>query len=365
MRRSFSLISILLVAGFPAACSFSTASEAQIRMDGGGVGSVDVRQQSDGSNTFEADANVTCVKTNPQATNVPPDILIVFDRSGSMEEDLTGMACGGAGCGATSKWTIATTTMSSFLPTVENAVNWGLKLFATPGSGRNNDVCGVSMTAEVPPAGANSAPITALLASPTVTPNSSTPTTLAIRNATNYLKTLTDPNPKFILLVTDGIPTCGKAMCAAGVNVGNGSTMQCDDANAIAMVKTVHDEGYPTFVLGVGTSGSPGDGTLSQMATNGGYPRNDTPAYYPIDKAADLTAAFQAITGMVGKCFFAISPALKSGQTVTSVTADGTPLAPGDYTLVNTNGVQLMGQKCDDFTNGTIKKIEVQVSCNG
>jgi hypothetical protein len=358
MRRSLSLISILLAGGLPAACSFSTASEAQIRMDAGGLGSVDVRlPQNDGNNTFESDANVTCVMTNPMATNVPPDILIVFDRSGSMQEDLTGMSCGNAGCGATSKWTVATTTMSNFLPTVESAVNWGLKLFASSNS------CTVSTTAEVPPRANNAAMVSTRLGS--TMPGSSTPTTAAVRNAANYLKTLNDPNPKFILLVTDGIPTCGTSMCATGVNVGTGSTMQCDDANAIAMVKTVHDEGYPTFVLGVGTSSSPGDGTLSMMAVNGGYPRNASPSYYPVDQAADLTAAFQTITGMVGKCFFAVSPALKAGQSVTGVTADGTDLAPGDYMIVGNNGVQLVGQKCDDFTNGSIKNIAVQVSCNG
>lgn len=358
MRRSFSLISILFAAGLPVACSFSTATEAQIRMDAGGLGSIDVRMQNDGSNTFESDGNVTCVKTDQMATNVPPDILIVFDRSGSMTEDLSGMACASGDCGATSKWTIATTTMSTFLPTVENAVNWGLKLFAS-----SNNACNVSATAEVPPRTANAAMISTRLGS--TRPGSSTPTTAAVRNAANYLKTLTDSNPKFILLVTDGIPTCGMSMCATGVNVGTGSTMQCDDANAIAMVKTVHDEGYPTFVLGVGTSGSPGDGTLSQMAVNGGFPRSGTPSYYPIDQAADLTAAFQAITGMVSKCVFSVSPPLKTGQSIMSVTADGMNLAPGDYMILGNTGVQLIGQKCDDFTNGTIKKIAVQVSCNG
>jgi hypothetical protein len=364
MGRSFSLISILLAAGFPVACSFSKATDSEIRMDAGGPGSVDIRlPTTDGNNTFESDALVTCVGTTPQATNVPPDILIVFDRSGSMQEDLTGMSCGNAGCGATSKWTIATSTMTNFLPTVESAVNWGLKLFASPSGG----TCDVSNTAEVPPRATNATMITTALAARTSAPGSSTPTTKAVRNAANYLKTLTDPNPKFILLVTDGIPTCGTAMCAPGVNTGGGmgSTMQCDDANAIAMVKTVHDEGYPTFVLGVGTSSSPGDSTLSQMAVNGGYPRNDTPSYYPIDKAEDLTAAFMAITGMVSKCFFAVSPPLKAGQAFTGVTADGTDLAPGDFMIVGNSGVQLLGQKCDDFTHGTIKNIAVQVSCNG
>jgi len=358
MKRSFTFVSLLLVAGLPVACSFNKASEEEIRMDAGPV-TVDVRLpgNGDGNNTFESDANVTCVATNPMTTNVPPDILILLDRSGSMNQDLTGAPCTN-GCGANSKWSITTTALAAYLPMVEASVNLGLKLFA---SGSNS--CNVSTTAEIAPRANNAAMINNRLAMTQA--GSSTPTTAALMNAANYLKSVPDANPKFILLVTDGIPTCGKDMCAAGVDLGGGSMTQCDDANAIAMVKAVHDMGISTFVLGVGTSSSPGDGTLSQMAVNGGFPRNDTPAYYPIDKPADLTAAFQAVTGMVSKCFFTVSPPLSNGQAVTGVTADGNDLAPGDFMIVGNNGVQLVGQKCDDFTNGTIKKIELQVSCNG
>jgi len=358
MRRSFTFVSLLLAAGLPVACSFSKATEDEIRMDGGAV-KVDVRLpgNGDGNNTFESDANVTCVATTPMATNVPPDILIVLDRSGSMNEDLTGMSCTN-GCGATSKWTITTTALANYLPMVEATVNLGLKLFA---SGSNS--CNVSNTAEIPPRANNAAAINNLLT--TTRPGSSTPTTAAVTNAASYLKTVTDSNPKFILLVTDGIPTCGKDMCAAGVNTGGGNMTQCDDANAIAAVKAVHDMGISTFVLGVGTSASPGDATLSQMAMNGGFARSATPAYYPIDKPEDLTAAFMAVTGMVSKCFFTVSPPLNNNQTLTGVTADGNDLSRDAYMIVGNNGVQLVGQTCDDFTNGTIKKIELQVSCNG
>src|SRR3954468_2541875 len=130
MTRSLGLMPLMAVAGaLPLACSFHTATEADIRMDGGIT--VDVRLPSGSGSTFESDANVTCVKTSPMTSNLPPDILIVLDRSGSMKEDLTGLSCGTAGCGATSKWTIATSTLATFLPTVDTNVNWGLKLFAS------------------------------------------------------------------------------------------------------------------------------------------------------------------------------------------------------------------------------------------
>jgi hypothetical protein len=358
MGRLISLVSMLVMVGLPAACSFSKATEAEIRQDGSVGIDVHLPNGGDGNNTFESDATVTCVKTSAMTTNLPPDILLVLDRSGSMREDLTGMACGNAGCGATSKWTIATTTLEAFLPTVETTVNWGLKLFA---SGNNNN-CTVDTRADVAPGPMNAGMIMTRLGQ--AMPGSSTPTTAAMMNAATYLKTLTDPNPQFILLATDGIPTCGMSQCAPGVNAGN-NTMQCDDANAIAMVKAVHDMGFPTFVLGIGTANSPGDATLSMMAVNGGYPRAATPNYYPIGSAQDLTDAFKAITGMVGNCFFAISPALTPTQFVTGVTADGRDLTSADYMLVGTTGVQLIGQACMDFTAGNLKNVAVQVSCNG
>jgi len=187
--------------------------------------------------------------------------------------------------------------------------------------------------------------------------------------ASAYLKTLNDGNPKFILLATDGIPTCGSAMCAAGVNTG-GSLTQCDDANAIAAVKSVHDnDGIPTFVLGIGTANSPGDSTLSQMAVNGGFPRASTPSYYPIGSADDLTQAFQAITQTVGQCFFSVTPVPKSATDITGVTGDGNPI-PQDgtdgwtfVTMGGASGVQLNGKSCDDYKNKVIQSVVVQLPC--
>lgn len=362
MGRSLSLCSILLAAALPAACSFSKASEGDLFPDGSAPVDVNV-PNNDGGGGLISDAMVTCAEANPQTKNLPPDVLIVLDRSGSMNEDLDGNTCmGNAGCGANSKWSIATMTLASYLPTVETTVNWGLKLFASP----TGNSCSVSNGADVAPKTMNAAAITQRLSQTTA--GSSTPTTAAMNAAATYLKGLNDGNPKFILLATDGIPTCGMSMCAAGVNTG-GSTNQCDDANAIAAVKSVHDnDGIPTFVLGIGTANSPGDGTLSQMAVNGGFPRNGTPSYYPIGSADDLTQAFQSITQTVGQCFFSVTPALGANQAIGGVSYDGGTIpqdATNGYSIVGQNGIQLNGQSCDDFMSGKIKDVRVLVDCNG
>ena len=376
-KRSF-WMGLLAVSTVLGGCAFKKASPGAITGSGGtqgdddggmdlasGMGTDIIAPPMIDAPQFEAEASQNCIEANPTTMNLPPDVLIVLDRSGSMTEDLDGNTCpGNGGCGTTSKWSVATTTLGTYLPTVETTVNWGLKLFA---SGNSGGTCTVSSGAEVMPAPMNASTITQRLSM--VQPGSSTPTTMALMAASAYLKTVNDGNPKFILLATDGIPTCGTAMCAAGVNTG-GSLTQCDDANAIAAVKSVHDnDGIPTFVLGIGTANSPGDGTLSQMAMNGGFPRAATPAYYPIGSADDLTQAFMAITQTVGQCFFSVTPVPKSASDITGVTGDGNPI-PQDgtdgwtfVTMGGASGVQLNGKSCDDYKNKVIQSVVVQLPC--
>jgi len=356
MTRSTFVISCLVLAPLFAACTFSKADG----QGGDGGISIDVgHPPGDGPIGFEADSMPSCVATTPQAVNLPPDVLIVLDRSGSMKDRIDGSTCKG-GCGADSKWTQMTNALVAFIPTVQTTVNWGLKLF---GSSAGDGTCDVSVTADVAPSTMNAVAIQSAIGQ--ALPGSSTPTTAAVTNAAAYLAGVADGNPKFILLATDGIPTCGTAQCAPGV-ITMGNQAQCDDANAIAAVTTVHDKQHiPTFVIGIGTAAGGGDATLTSMAQAGGFPRAGTPAYYPVESAAELTAAFQAITGMVSSCTFSIAPALKTDQQISGVKADGRLLAPGDFTIIGDSAVQLVGQACADFTAGIIKTIAVQVDCIG
>ena len=47
-----------------------------------------------------------CATFPKSSSKLPPDILIVLDASGSMNEDQTNTSCGNQGCGATSKWAL-------------------------------------------------------------------------------------------------------------------------------------------------------------------------------------------------------------------------------------------------------------------
>lgn len=215
---------------------------------------------------------------------VPPDILIVLDRSLSMAQTIDGMSCDGGLCGENSKWSLLTAAIEQALPMQGDSVRWGLKLFPHG----NTQSCPVAEGTDIAPALSSPTAIDTLLG--VTAPTGSTPTTAALMSAGRYLSGLNDGAPKFILLATDGVPTCGNAACAAG------GAAQCDDANAIAAVQAVHDVlGIPTFVVGIGTDIGGGESTLQQMAVAGGFPRAASPSYYPVASTADLTAAFQMI----------------------------------------------------------------------
>jgi hypothetical protein len=323
----------------------------------GSVTPVDVQAPPDtsGKDAFQADSSTTCVKTTPQTMNLPPDVLIVLDRSGSMAQGTDGKNCAAdnSNCVGGNKWAQMVTSVTGFLPTAETTVNWGLMFFAD--LTKNRDNCSVGTVADVPPATMNAGPITAAIGRTSAA--TATPTTAAVTNASAYLRGLTDASPKFILLATDGLPTCGTAACMDGT-----TAKTCDDANAIAAVAQAFTDGIPTFVIGIATSGF--ETTLNAMATAGGTARmGGDQAYYPVASAAELTAALNAIKQQVGTCFFGISPIDPKTMKISGVNADGSALPAGSFTAVGTTGVRLEGQACQDYTDGKIKKIEVQVDC--
>src|SRR3954453_12771410 len=122
----------------------------------------------------------------------PAQILIVLDRSGSMNEIVTGTVG--------SKWVNVTGALNETLTATNGTVLWGLKTFPAPTG------CAVADGVEVPIAAMNATPIaTAMMP---IVPNGSPPTALAVTKAIEYLKGLGTNTPKYIVLATDGLPNC-------------------------------------------------------------------------------------------------------------------------------------------------------------
>src|SRR5262249_7454193 len=136
----------------------------------------------------------------------------------------------------------------------------------------------------------NVAPIAAAIAGRTAanggtSSSGNTPTRAAENAAVSYLSSLTDMEPRFILLATDGLPTCPPR-----------ANMTLDDSpGAVQAVADARAEGIGTFVIGIGALPT-ADDTLSRMAMAGGYPRAaSATAYYPVSSTDDLIAALNEV----------------------------------------------------------------------
>ena len=321
-----------------------------------------------GADSTGADRN--CGEKSKTATKVPPEILILLDRSGSMNEDIKGGTCNdggigvGANCGATSKWALMVLAINQVVMETEADVNWGLKFF--PDNTTNS--CNVSTTAAVPVGAGNAGAIaSAIMASTSanagvMTGYNNTPTRSGMVGATTYLQSVTTTNPKFILLATDGVPTC------SALGVGG-----MDDAASEAAVAAANTAGFKTFVVGIATGGS-ADLTLSTLANAGGLPRQGTPSYYPVSTAADLAAAVRTFIGAANTCTFQVGPAPTDDGTTdvnrivvygdgVEIKIDTTHTNGYDYTDSTHQSIEVHGPQCDQIKTGAIKKVSVNFIC--
>jgi len=289
------------------------------------------------------------------AQRVAPDVLIVLDTSASMNDGFDG-ACAG-GCGATSKWAAAVSAIDSVAELNKYTVNWGLALM-TSGTG---DVCTAGGVA-VPLGQGTSTPIADALTRRSnafaLAAPGNTPVRASIPLAMNYLLGLTDTNPKFILLVTDGVPDCKQ---------GEADPLASDGMGAVEAIGNADGAGFPTLVVGLGTMGGPADTTLGEMAVAGGMPRVAAPAYVPAASSGDLTAAMNAFLATpAAACTFAIpEPPTSDGTTFRSqisVLVGGRQIFQNDpngwdYANTSQETLQLRGTACGDAAAGEAVQI--------
>jgi hypothetical protein len=346
-------LSLGLLVASAAGCSFSRSSSGEgPGTDGGFV--PDVNLPSDhtliSTDVPVANADAFCDAITATPNPLPPDILILLDRSLSMADDINDKTCAG-GCGANSKWSLMTAAINQAVGASETKIKWGLKFFGND----NGTTCGVTAGAAVAPGLMNAAAIATAIGN--TAPATSTPTTAAEESAGQYLGTLTDQNPKFVLLATDGQPTCGTSGGAGG---------GADDANAIASVMSVATLGFQTFVVGIATTGmGMADMTLNAMATAGGRPQAGTSKYYPVANGADLVAAIEAIQAMAAlTCTYDLGGRPSSPDQV-GVFIDGQPATQGTDWMFGPNDstVVLTGATCQAVMAGSVQSVQIYLPC--
>lgn len=307
--------------------------------------------------------------TDPQT----PDMMIVLDRSGSMQE---------AG-----RWQPSVSAVRRVTAELETKIHFGLALFPDPGvrdasgvftdfgmcfSAPDPQMCLDEITATisnsvcapgavvVPIGPSNAAPIAQVL--DMTQPTGGTPTAETLERLLQSFPNMPAgpdtkaPNAKFILLVTDGQPTCP---------TGQGDeTTPADIERTNAAIAALAAREVKTYVIGYDTSGASNAmlaSVLDGFAQRGGT--GDT-KHRQVEDEASLLAELQGITSVVASCSFTLDKAPPRADFVL-VRMDGQQLNLGQangWKLVGDRTIELTGTACTTFKNGN-HVLEAEVQC--
>jgi hypothetical protein len=283
-------------------------------------------------------------------TNVPPNLLLVLDRSCSMRENLAGTQ--------TSKWQAAVEAIKTVSTTYENDIRWGLTMFP------DTDGAACAQDGPIPyPIADNNAPAirTALTASLAVAdPNY--PDGPCVTNIdTGIEKAGTDPalndttRENYLMLVSDG----AQSQCNLAGSDNGTRTLIADYKNLRSI---------PTYVVGFGSGVDVP--ALNSFATAGGTARSGATKYYQADNASQLTDAFSQIAKEVVSCQYTLNPA-PADINLAFVYFNNTESVPRDtaHTMgwdydATTMQLTLYGSYCTRVKSRSVTDVDVVYGCD-
>jgi hypothetical protein len=289
-----------------------------------------------------------CGATEVAIEPIPPNMLIVLDRSCSMTDVVMG----------TPKWTSAVTAINQLTTNFAGDIRWGLTMFpdtVTPNCGQS--------TIPVPVAPGNETAIQTLLNNSLMTSDANYPDGPCVTNIDSAMQqAATEPalddtmRKSFVMLITDGMQS---GCSLAGGN--NGTKTIISNLNTMRDVKT--------FVVGFG--GATDTANMDQFAVNGGTALATSPRYYQADNAMELEMALGTIADLVIGCDFVLTDPPVDLQELfaffnntTSVPRDLTHMNGWDYDPA-TMTLTFYGMYCDQLSAGQVTDVDIVYGCAG
>lgn len=292
-----------------------------------------------------------------------PQVLLLLDRSASMQ-DPPDEEAGGA-----PKWDHIVPALLEVIASTRTTVSWALKVFP---EGQGDECVEGSVTDAVPVAFGEGDDVSVLQAKAdevlaavmaTADEGNGTPTGDAVAASAAYLSTLTSTNRKFILLATDGEPSCA------------GTTEGQEEARPYATdaVTAAHEQGFDTFVVGVATTKENAQIALNDMATAGGQPLPNTnplaTKFYLGNNQAELAAALNAITVVVADCQFPLTTLapdpynVRVSVSTEKVPPDVTSQNGWNYTDDTKGVIEVYGPWCDQIKSSGASSVNIVYGC--
>ncbi|MBL8786873.1 MAG: VWA domain-containing protein, partial [Deltaproteobacteria bacterium] len=278
-----------------------------------------------------------CAGEQYTAEAVPPNVLIIFDRTSSMNQS--------AGNGQT-KLQVAVAAVTQITADYDDRMRFGLLAYpATNQAGNQGEQCGAG-SVFIAPALNNGPAIGAWLANVGTT-NLGTPTAAALQVAIDYPGIKDPTRDNIAILITDGESSC---------------------ADPVPKVTELFNlsPSVKTYVIGFGGGVDPGE--LNDMAVQGGTALEGETKYYDASTPATLGAALETITGDLLDCEYLLGrvPPNIEGLDVYFDRAlqslDPTHLDGWDYDAA-TNRLTFYGPSCQSLLEGQIDDLVFIYGC--
>lgn len=288
-----------------------------------------------------------CFAQEVKVEAIPPNLLIVLDRSCSMKNLVAGKT----------KWAIAAEAIDKLLTSYNAKIRFGLTLFPDIEGGE----CGQGAI-PIPVAAGNEAKIDDLLTKSLAVADPYYPDGPCVTNIDTAMKqaateTALDDTERdsFVLLVTDGKQ--------AGCSAAGGDTGTTKIIGDLFKQRDV-----PTFVIGFGTGVDPAQ--LNIFAEAGGVPVNDpTNKFYLAEDQVSLEAAMQTIATKTLSCVMSLEKPPPDAKKIfvffdntKEVAQDATHTEGWDYDAT-ANQITFYGTACTDLKEGKVTDVDVVFNC--
>jgi len=281
-----------------------------------------------------------CIGQGYTARNDPPNVLILLDRSGSMNQVT----------GDSTKWLIAQDAIAAMLANYGEAIRFGLALY--PGTNQDcseGAFCTPGMVA-IDPADPPESTVTEIsdyLAAAGTCPFG-TPTAEMLTSLLDYPGLEDTERANYILLITDGESTC-------------------EDPVPVVTAFREETPEVKTFAIGFGDGVTARE--LNDMSEEGGTAiAGGPPYYYVADDLDSLLAALEEIAGTVFYCTYTLSEVpenldeLYVYQDGALIERDTTHQDGWDYEA-STNQLTFYGPACDALQSGDVVDLVIVYGC--
>lgn len=272
---------------------------------------------SDGGGTTEG---MNCGEESFELEAVPPNVVVVLDRSGSMADN-SWDGDDDPGTPDVTRWNSLYNVVESVVTSFNDDINFGAQYFPSDSAfdQLGQGACLVDASPEVPVDAMNADAVLASLEPPgTEDLMGATPATAGVESALEHLLGLDDQVDRFMILVTDGAANCSSDADPDTNCPGVGCELMenYDERLPTVVGAAFEDEGIPTFVVGIdvdpaaGLVGVGDDGQveadtyvrLNDVAEAGGRALDGDEKFFNAQNEIELQSALDQIAGQVFSC---------------------------------------------------------------